>query len=244
MKFRNISAETVKAVIISIDCFDIEGDVLEPVNKFIYQDFEIKPGEFFGEKEVIDCPNKNTRKCKIKIKKVIFSNDNVWENSDNVETISLGLQTRITDWSLLKLKDVLYDELSSLKYSKSNAVYIPNRFIRGWICTCGMINFEDKDCSCGMTYDNAFKIFNENYLEEKFEEYEEKRRKKEAEDAARRKAFLAQNELEDRKRIEDVKKRLQEEEDEHNRKEFRKEMIALGVFLLIVFILILFGCFS
>lgn len=75
---------------------------------------------------------------------------------------------------MTNLKKVLYDELKSVNYSKDNAIYRSNRFDKGWVCTCGIINFDKDDCPCGLKYDYALKLFDEKYLEDRLSFFEEK----------------------------------------------------------------------
>lgn len=236
LKFRSISAKNIKAVIISVECYDIEKDKLEPVNKFIYQDFNISQGDFFGENETILCPDCNTRICEIKIKKVIFFNDERWENSEECQLSSLGLQTRISDWPMTNLKKILYDELKQINYSKNNAIYLPSKFNDGWICTCGMVNFDTPSCLCGMRSVNLFKIFNEKYLEEQLSAFEEKVRKKSEEDAKRRKAFREQEEkeLEEKRKVEEVRMKLIEEEQQREHSKKIKTLVICALILIMI----------
>lgn len=245
LKFRSRSNKNIKAVIISVDCYDIEKEKLSSVNKYIYQDFNICCGEFFGEQERILCPDSNTRSCEIKIKKVIYqsaNNEDFWENTDDFQTQSLGLQTRISDWSITNLKKVLYDELEQINYSKNNAIYLPSKFDDGWVCTCGMINFDTPSCSCGMRSVNLFKIFNENYLEEQLSAFEEKNRKKAEEENERRRSMQRrqERELEEKRKIEEMRIKLIMEDEENARRKKTKTIIIYASIIAVILFILLF----
>ncbi|MCM1059123.1 MAG: hypothetical protein NC452_02390 [Eubacterium sp.] len=244
LKFRSIANQNIKAVIISVDCYDIENEKLSSINKYIYQDFNIRQGEFFGESNRILCPDENTRNCEIKIKKVMFFSENkedMWKNTDDAKMTSLGLQTRLSDWSMTNLKKVLYDELNNIGYSKDNAVYVPNKFDNCWVCTCGMINFNTTSCPCGMRSDNLFKIFNEQYLEEQLSAFEEKKRKKLEEEAMKRKALREreEKELEEKRKVEEIRRKLQEEEIERERRKKTKMLILWALVITIILAIII-----
>lgn len=244
LKFRSITNKNIKAVIISVDCYDIENEKLSSVNKYIYQDFNICQGEFFGESNRILCPDANTRNCEIKIKKVIFfseDKEDMWENSDDFHTVSLGLQKRISDWSMTNLKKVLYDELEQINYSKNNAIYLPSKFDGGWICTCGMINFDTPSCSCGMRSVNLFKIFNEKYLEEQLSAFEEKSRKKAEEENERRRAIREQQEreFEEKRKVDEIRRKLQEEDIERERKKKFQVLILWAIVIAIILAIVI-----
>lgn len=244
LKYRSRSNKNIKAVIISVDCYDIEKEKLPSVNKCIYQDFIISFGDFFGEEKCILCPDANTRSCKVNIKKVIFYSENdedCWVNSDDLQVTSLGLQTRISDWPMTNLKKVLYDELKQINYSKNNAIYLPSKFDDGWICTCGMVNFDTPSCLCGMRSVNLFKIFNEKYLEEQLSAFEEKVRKKSEEDIKRRKALKEQEEkeLEEKRKVEEIRRKLQEEDIELERKKKTKMLILWAIVVAVILSIII-----
>lgn len=243
-RFKSISPKCISAVIFDIVCFDIENETLEGVTRYQLLDLNIKSGETFGDKELICCPNKFTRKCNVVVKSVIFSDDIRWEFSEDDKIIIFGLQCRVKDMPDKGLLPVLMDEFRSLNYPADKVIYIPKTYEYHWICTCGAINHFNRECSvCGMNKSKLFEIFNEQYLKGHESEYQQKHQAEEQE-RARRHQIEEQRRAEDRRHQREIEikhQQLIDQENEERNRENKKTLYIILAVIVVVIILTFFG---
>lgn len=212
IRLRSLSEKVINAVFIDVNCYSIDNTPLEGVSKHQILDLNIKSGETFADNKLIKCPNNNTRKCQVIIKKVFFSDETKWELSDSDTTESFGLQIRFSNWRSKSLSNILFNEINDMNYPKHKVAYVPNQCGDYWICTCGLINKNDHDCICGFNKDKVFELFNEEYLMELENDYREKL--KISEEDRQRQLELAEKREEERRirQRNDELERLREED--------------------------------
>lgn len=241
IRFKSISPKCISAVIFDIECFDIENETLEAVTRYQLLDLKVKNGETFGDKELICCPNKFTRKCNVVVKTVIFSDDTRWEFSENDKIIVFGLQSRVPDKKLLP---VLMDDFKSLNYPADKVIYIPKAYEYHWICTCGAINHYNRECSvCGIDKSKLFELFDDRHIKAREEEYNSKQELMEKE-RVRRHQIEEQRRAEDqryRREVELKHQQLIDQEKEKQKNENKKTLYIVLAAIAVVIILIFFG---
>lgn len=246
IRLRSLSEKNINAVILDVECFDIEDEPLEGITRYQLLDLNIKGGETFADNKLIRCPDQYTRKCNVIIKKVIFADETKWEFSDSDKTMSFGLQNRFSNWRSKSLTPVLFNEMNDMKYPKEKIIYIPNPCGDHWICTCGSINHNDNNCICGLNKEKLFKVFNEDYLREREKAYQEKQKNDELERQHRRE-LAAQREEEEkqhRREVELKQLELADREAEERFQESKKELIAVLSVVAVIIVSIIIVMFS
>lgn len=218
LKLRNISNQIIKFVELEVECFDLTG---EPVGEnhivqFIYQDFEVFPKQFFGDRQAIQLAGEKTRQVNIIFKKVMFKDGTV-EMFDKVERFEIP-QTESID----TLPADLRKEIDSLHLSSQYAeiTNFPKEISdHEWVCCCGRVNANNGNCvRCGrsknyqfekLTMDNL-KQLAENTREAK-RQLEEAERKKREEEEKQRQLMLEkkqQEKIERRKKQQEMTKKI------------------------------------
>lgn len=168
-KYKRIRNKNIKGLIISVETFDVKGEVLEGVDEFQYLDID-NQNLSFGDQTPIKLPNPNTRKCKINIKEIVYDDNTFWKNNNsNIKMIPDKKTIDSTDiseiWSDDELNDLMPKILESKQtneaihketieqYSSQNG---GNKFLYNnqkyyWICSCGELNdvLNATCCSCG-----------------------------------------------------------------------------------------------
>lgn len=240
-RFKSISPKCISAVIFDIVCFDIENETLEGVTRYQLLDLNIKNGETFGDKELICCPNKFTRKCNVVVKSVIFSDDTRWEFSENDKIIVFGLQSRVPDKKLLP---VLIDDFKSLNYPADKVIYIPKTYEYHWICTCGAINHYNRECSvCGMNKSKLFELFDDRHIKAREEEYNSKLELMEKE-RERRRELDKQRKAEEQRYQHEIELKHQQLIDRENEERKRENKKTLYIILAVIAVIIILAFFS
>jgi serine/threonine protein kinase len=133
IKFRNLCDKNVSALRISIYCFDAFGEEVKDGSDNIFdkrlQDFSAQPGIVFGPAkpfELKDFPD--TRKIKILVKSVLFSDHSRWD-SDGSRVYEVS-KDPVTAKELDDLKKVA--GAVAVCYAKQEKAY--------WQCCCGRAN--------------------------------------------------------------------------------------------------------
>ena len=153
LKLRNISNQMINFVELEVECFDLTG---APVSEnhivpFIYQDFEVSPKEFFGDRQAIQLAGEKTRQVNIIFKKIMFK-DGAVETFDKIERFEIP-QTKSIDTLSMDLRKEI-DSLNLLsKYAKINN--LPKEISDNeWVCCCGRVNTNNESCvRCGRDKD-------------------------------------------------------------------------------------------
>ena len=106
---------------------------------YVYQDFEVSPKNFFGDRQAIRLAGVNTRQVNINFKRVMFSDGTVLSfdkterfdipQTTSVESLELELRSEI-DSTIKNLPEMINDH--------------------EWICCCGRVNIDETFCvRCG-----------------------------------------------------------------------------------------------
>lgn len=186
---KNIGQKEIKAVHISIFCYDSEGNKTDEVEAFEYRGIFAKRGECFGEDEVIPINHMASEKFDLYINHVFFYDKTVW-NSRRILTLQNPQQLMSENPSFEEMK------LACKKAGiGEQAKYVPDIVDRFWRCTCGQMNESNANscANCKAERSVLNEIFHEDYLkkmqdilkekknqkkEKKLQEKNEKRRQK------------------------------------------------------------------
>ena len=79
LKFRNISSQTIKALKIKINTYDVAKHALPGVDEFSYLDIQIAANDEFGANVPIYLANTTTRSFGVEILQVVYDNGQVFE---------------------------------------------------------------------------------------------------------------------------------------------------------------------
>lgn len=143
IKFQNISCNTVKAVKVSLDAFDVSGESLPEVEEYQYLDLSVCNGAYFGSDKAIIMPNSNCRSIRIGEIVVIFADNSVW-NGNGKNYFSLQMPQKLQS-------DMGVELIKQYKIATTaEAIYAPLEQSDYWICTCGTMNkgFSCTKCHC------------------------------------------------------------------------------------------------
>lgn len=222
IQFLNVSDISVSAVMFNVAGFNSFTDNVkvdgEDEFEVIGQDYSVYPGMHETLKTLL--PSKDIRKVDIKVKKVCFSNDKIYE-PDECKWIN----------TKQKLLEDRYIECVREENDKGNYYSIIEQDY--WQCVCGFVNTGEVCRFCGMKKDVASK-FTMNQMTDTYDKYlieleEERIKEEEIRNEAERMAEIAE-----RKRQEEAEQeriRLQKD------KKFRRKITAIcGSILMIVVI--------
>lgn len=147
LKFSSVSEKIIKAVIISIEQFDVMGTKIRDLT-FQYLDLSCKKYDSFGEQTAIEPLSAALRKFSVRLLTVVYQDDTVWQNNDNIEFIPLPEEEKIDlpECLLTQFRRCVKDSSRALNYW----VQERNPF---WMCGCGEWNLlEDDVChNCGLS---------------------------------------------------------------------------------------------
>lgn len=188
LKFQSITNNTLVGVEIEYKAYSI-GDELLLEEKFSYLDLNVNLNNEFGEKTAIYLQSSDARKFSFLIKKVFFSNGEIWESNEVLQDINsqCPIKNELGD-----LYDQFQREYRAVS-SHEKAEYLPIMGEYSWQCSCGSLNlgnFAVCRC-CGIKKENLLKILDKDYLwkeNEKFQIEEQRRREKEEMENAERRA--------------------------------------------------------
>ena len=79
LKYRNISSQTIKALKIKINTYDVAKHVLPGVDEFSYLDIQIAANDEFGANVPIYLANTTTRSFGVEILQVVYDNGQIFE---------------------------------------------------------------------------------------------------------------------------------------------------------------------
>lgn len=137
IKFKNISAKTIKAVKVSVNAFDVSGAELQGVAEHQYLDLSAARDTEFGQKNAIILPDKVTRSFSCECKSVVFSDGTGWEANG-------------AEWRTLIQPQALQKKLGGLVAQYRRDTVKQAQFVATddrdlWICACGVINRQDEE---------------------------------------------------------------------------------------------------
>lgn len=233
-KFENLSEQNIKAMFVSVKCFDVLNRELTGVDKFSYLDISIQPYTLFGDRTAILLPDNETRNIRITPEQIVFSDNTIWENKYR-QAYELAKYDQLPISSLGELASQYSRDLSSINPTQQHH-YLPcheNGFV---ICGCGKIVMNSvANCPCCKVPLKAlFDLNNVKNLEKHLSEYNaelEDNYKKIEIQRAKEKAILSekarQEELQRLQRNPFIK---QNPSSDHTKVYNLKKKIELGIF--------------
>lgn len=231
LKLFNLSSKSIKAAYILLKCYDEANDLLNENNYFAYTNLEVDGKNRFGNNIPIYLTDNKTANVKIIFTKVVFSDGEVWRNTNNDIGIMLPIQNEIKKDD--KLYPVILKELSIFNCLPSYSFECDDNY---WRCVCGQANsYSNSSCLyCGLEREWLNSHLSHSYLEAEYnrllkEETERKLQEKE----------------EERRRVAEEKVKKIELEDKKNKRTKRIKKISIAILvpllLLVVLYLILTG---
>lgn len=168
LKFINMQNKNIKAIYINVKGFNELGEKLED-KEYSYLDIYAGRGKDFGTKQLKELDDNTIRHITVKIDKVIFEDDSIWENKEE----------HLVERTELKLIPKKYNNIVVNKLNETNTeiktFYFPTEKDAYWSCLCGTYNLkENNTCyKCGLNKEKVFKYFNEDSLKKDFEKQEQ-----------------------------------------------------------------------
>lgn len=136
LKFKTVSARTIRAVKVRIDAFDISGKQIEGVAEQQYLDLNAARGQEFGQKQPVMLPDAVTRSFRATCTEIVFADGDVWTGNSDWQDLPQGC----------KLEDVFGRELAAQYVRGHNkAVAEPVECADLWRCACGEWNRADEE---------------------------------------------------------------------------------------------------
>lgn len=171
-KFQNISDRRIKAVYISVDCFGVNDELLECLEKFVYLDLNIVASAIFGSNVPVYLPNKETRKINIKVNLVLYTDDTEWANTDKLYFQKFPVKAKVKDTMDEKLFHLFEQEVIGTRYHE---LCYPQMQDGIQLCACGNYKLADQEhcLYCGKTFEWWNSRLSLDYLKEKLKEKEE-----------------------------------------------------------------------
>jgi len=172
VKFQSIFNHRITAVFADFAAKDISGASLAGVENFQYLDLHVGRNDNFGAKTAVNLPDSNTRKFKVKINRVVFSDNTTWEAPSNATLNSIVMCPIVETLGNTELVEQYKRD------TVKSATYIPEEISDLWVCTCGILNrnTENKCYSCRLEKEKAFSAFNKEILQSNLDAYNEKMR--------------------------------------------------------------------
>ena len=165
LKFVNMQNKIIKAVYIQVKGYnDLKEKLVD--KEYQYLDLKVCQSQEFGTEQLKELDNNTVRNIDITINKVIYENDEIWENKNTV----------VYDRTSLNLIDSNLSFVAKMKATEQglqfNNTYYPTENKNYWTCVCGTYNSSDNDkcykCMCNkkivMNYFSRQQL--ENYLEQ------------------------------------------------------------------------------
>ena len=176
-KFENTLSKPIKALYISVKCYDVTNQSLSDVESFSYLDILVKQYETFGDKMPVILPDKETRNISIIPVKIVFEDGSTWENRTNLSFVEFEYNnTTISE--LGELAEEYRRELHHICLQSDRHNYLPIRKDGYTICGCGKIVVEaEKTCpACGVDLEKLFALNDVDKLQAGLEQYEKEKR--------------------------------------------------------------------
>lgn len=249
----NVGNKEIIAILISVKLYNVFGEVIlsdgKEVMNYIYQDMTMVPGKYWGNKIAIKLPE-DTRKVKVHIDKIIFSDNLVWKADPNDVVI------------MQEQEEMCYsaDFYNTIEETGKEQIFFYAENDTCWQCTCGKPNHLDTEvCGyCGRTKEYIKNHYSKSKLEPEYESFLKKKKEKEEIEKAKQ-AELRRLEEEKRKKeeeerdkrirekneaywvAEEEKRKAEEEKRNEEKKRMKKIAICLGLSVLAIFFIMKFA---
>lgn len=172
LKFRNIKKQSIRALQVNLENYDIGGEKLEGIKDFQYLDINVQIGETFGTKTPIYMPSKNVRSYVVKTVIVFFENGKKWVSGPEWKELPPPIKKEGTTEFLKQYKQELGNK----------AEYIFEETEKLWQCACGSYNDNSVETcyGCNLKKDDIKRmtddIVNANMQKRLAEQEEERKR--------------------------------------------------------------------
>ncbi len=170
---KNIGDKIIKAVHISIFCYDSYGNKTDEIKGFEYKSVFANREEWFGENCIIPLTYMLSEKFDLYINHVFFDDKTVW-NSARILNLEHPQQL-ISDHSSFEAMKFACEKAGIARQAK----FVPDIIDRFWRCTCGQMNQSNVNqcinCKTDRTVLNE--IFHVDYLEQMQGALEKKKKK-------------------------------------------------------------------
>lgn len=157
LKFQCMSVDTIRALKIAINAYDISGKPITGVEEYSYLDLDIQRGDFFGSDKAIVMPSRVTRSIKIE-QITVISDTGLYElHGSDLQPIG-SLQTLHTTLGNLDLVTQYQIDTGT------TGIYAPKIIGNLWTCTCGTPNSAPVCAHCGAIREKVFGAFSPELL--------------------------------------------------------------------------------
>lgn len=169
LKFINMQNKNIKAIYINVKGFNELGEKLED-KEYSYLDIYARKGKEFGTNQLKELDDNTIRNITVKIDKVIFEDNSIWENKEE----------HLVERTELKLIPEKYNNIVVNKLNETNTdiktFYFPTEKDAYWSCLCGTYNSKENNAcyKCCLNKEKVFKYFKEDSLKKDFEKQEQK----------------------------------------------------------------------
>ncbi len=172
LKFINEKDKNIKALYIRVIGYDELGEKIEN-KEYQYLDLNVDKGQVFGTEQLKELENNTIRHIDIIVSKVIYSDNEIWENTNEVSYERKRLQKIDNNLSFIAKRKATEMNINI------NDIYYPFECEHYWNCICGAFNSNqnNKCYKCNCDKKNILNSFNKNILEKELKDYKEQENK-------------------------------------------------------------------
>lgn len=169
LKMFNLSNKRIKAVFITVLCYDAANDYIGTCDDLTLLELNIRSKTSFGEKTPLYLPWNITNNVNIIFKKIVLDDETVWRNNVCEKSINVNEKT------LILQSDPLLPIIQMELGAKHNPTYWYTEYEDYWECTCGHANaIQNEVCVyCMLSKSLLEAVFNKEYLFKKKKEMDE-----------------------------------------------------------------------
>lgn len=176
LKFINMQEKHIKAIYVQIKGSNDLGQELEN-KEYQYLDLNVSINQEFGTEQLKDLNNNTIRSIEITLNKVIYADNEVWENKSTVVYDRTSLQCIDKNLLVVAKKKTIEQKIQTDK------MYYPTQNDNYWTCVCGTYNSNSKEkcykCNCNKKI--VMDYFNRHTLENDLKQYNEQQEKEKKE---------------------------------------------------------------
>lgn len=173
LKLVNTQDKYIKSVYITVVGYDELGKELEN-KQYSYLDLNIRKGVEFGIEQLKELSNNSIRNINVTVDKVIYVDNEVWENQNTVGYDRTNLQCVDDNMLFIASRKATEQRL------QLNSIYYPIQNEKYWTCICGTYNSNNNHTcyKCNSSKDLVFSEFCKSKIESEFTEYIEYKQEK------------------------------------------------------------------
>lgn len=152
LKLKNCSFKKIKSIVVAIRAYDHFGNLSEEIKDCQYVNVNVEYGKDFGTKVFVPL-SKDTliKNIRVVTNRILFDEGDVW---DSKEGEILDCKIEYQQLSSLLLEEDIGDYRILLN---TRMKYVPYQNNLIWICSCGAVNFDTKNCHvCKAEKDKVF----------------------------------------------------------------------------------------